>query len=186
MRFDLVLALGAALLLFGVVMMGGIGAAWIAVAILALVGLGLAIPEVATLTVVFVIYANLAPVAVRSYGVPKLFAVSSFALLLLPAAYYVIARGEGIRTDTTLALMLAYLGVQLASSVFARNAGDALERVATFATEGVAIYLLLLNTVRTPAILRRCLWAMIAAGVLLGSVTAKVISSSKTPVLVCR
>jgi putative inorganic carbon (hco3(-)) transporter len=170
-RSDVLLALIAASVLFVVLLIGGIGGAWAAVALLALIALGFAKPEVATLTVVFVIYANLAPVAVRSHGVPKLLAMSFFALLLLPAAYYVMARGEAIRTDKTLGLMCLYLGVQLASVIFARNMSDSLAVVASYVTEGLAIYLLILNTVRTAAVLRRCLWAMVAAGVLLGSAT---------------
>lgn len=171
LRGDVAAAVAVGAVIFGLTLVGGIGAVGTAVILVALVGVGLAKPEIATITVVFVIYADLAAVAVRSHGVPKIAAVSFFALLLLPVAYYVMARGERLRVDTTLGLMLAYLGVQLASAMFARNLAESLRMIASFVTEGLAIYFLLLNAVRTPETLRRCLWAMLVAGVLLGSVS---------------
>jgi len=168
-RADVLLAAGAAVLVFALVFAGGIVAAYVAAGLITLIGIGLAKPDMATLAVVFVIYADLAAVAVRSHGVPKLVAVSFFAMLLLPVAYYVVVRRETLRTDTVFGLMFAYLAVQLASAVFARDVAHSMQVIASFVTEGLAIYFLLLNAIRTPAVLRRCLWMMIAAGVLLGS-----------------
>jgi hypothetical protein len=168
-RPGILAAVAAGILVFGLSVIGGIGAVGIAIVLLALVVVGFAKPEIATVTVVFVIYGDLAAVAVRSHGVPAIAAISFFALLVLPVAYYLVGRGERLRTDTVLLLMLVYLAVQVASAVFARNVAGSLHTIASFVTEGVAIYFLLLNAIRTPETLRRCLWAILAAGVLLGS-----------------
>ena len=170
-RPDVLLAIAASALVFVCVCFGGIYAAFAAVVLVVLIGLGLAKPEIATLTVVFVIYSDLAAVVVRSHGVPKVLAISFFALLLLPVTYYVVVRRERLRTDRVFVLMLLYLAVQVASAVSARDGTHSLQVIASFVTEGVAVYFLLLNSVRTPATLRRCLWMMIAAGLLLGSVS---------------
>src|ERR1051325_7952307 len=171
LRADVAAAPAVGIVVFGLTVAGGIGAVGTAVVLVALVGVGLAKPDIATITVVFVIYADLAAVAVRSHGVPKIAAVSFFALLLLPVAYYVMARRERLRADTTLGLMFAYLGILLASAIFARNLSISLQAIASFVTEGLAIYFLMLNAVRNPETLRRCLWALLAAGVLMGSVS---------------
>ena len=171
LRADVAAAAAVGIVVFGLTVAGGIGAVGTAVVLVALVGVGLAKPDIATITVVFVIYADLAAVAVRSHGVPKIAAVSFFALLLLPVAYYVMARRERLRADTTLGLMFAYLGILLASAIFARNLSISLQAIASFVTEGLAIYFLMLNAVRNPETLRRCLWALLAAGVLMGSVS---------------
>ena len=170
-RGDVVVASAIALLVFGLMLFGGVGVVGAAVVMLALVCLGFARPEIATVAVVFVIYSDLAAVAVRSHGVPKIFAVSFFGILILPVAYYVIGRGERLRTDAMLGLMLAYLAVQVTSAAFARDVSASSRVIASFITEGVAIYFLLINAIRTPQTVRRCLWALLAAGVLLGSAT---------------
>jgi putative inorganic carbon (hco3(-)) transporter len=171
LRGDVLIASAVAVVIFGIMTIGNISMVAAAAVLLALVALGLARPEIATIATVFVIYSDLAAVAVRSHGLPKLFAISFFAILLLPVAYYVIGCGERLRTDTTLGLMLAYVAVQIASAMFARNMAEAMRMIASFVTEGAAVYFLLINAIRTPATLRRCLWAMLAAGVLLGSVS---------------
>jgi len=170
-RRDVVIAIAAGVLVFGLMLTGGIGAALVAAVLLVVVGVGLAKPDIATVAVVFVIYADLAAVAVRSHGIPKLLTISFFLLLLLPVAYHVIVRHARLRTDAVLGMMLAYLAVQVASAVFARDVARSMQTIVSFATEGIAVYFLLLNAIRTPAILRRCLWMMLAAGMLLGSVS---------------
>src|SRR3954471_5086202 len=80
-RRDVAFAAMAAIVIFAVFAAGGIGAALAAILLLGLAALALAKPDIATVAVVFTIYANLAPVAVRSHGVPKVAAVSFFLLV---------------------------------------------------------------------------------------------------------
>src|SRR3990170_852841 len=47
-------------------------------------------PEASTLTVVFILYSNMASVAVEFHGVPLILAASFLSLLVIPLLYYVI------------------------------------------------------------------------------------------------
>ncbi len=141
------------------------------VAMVAVLVLALAHPEVATVITVFAMYANLAPVAVRTYHVPHIIAISVFLLLLLPMFYYVVLRREPIKTDTILPLMFIYLLTQLASVIFSSSVGESFSAISTFVLQGICLYFLILNTVRSPAVLLRCLWAVILAGSLLASLS---------------
>lgn len=128
-------------------------------------------PETTTVIVLFVLYANLTVVAVRSYNVPELLAASFFMLLGLPLLNYVMIRRQGIIINHIFFLMLVYLGVILVSAVASRDAGDSTDRILSYLIEGLVLYFLIINTVRTPDLLRKGVWALILAGCLMGGIS---------------
>lgn len=128
-------------------------------------------PEVATLLMVFLLYTNIPAVAARQHGVPRLVAGSFLLLLAIPLASFTVARGERLRMDRTLAWMLLFLGVLLLTSLNVEGLAFAADRIVTFAIEGLVLYWLVLNVVRTLPTLRRVLWTIVAAGATLGGLT---------------
>jgi putative inorganic carbon (hco3(-)) transporter len=128
-------------------------------------------PDFATLGAVFALWANLAAAAVRFHHIPAIAAAASFLLLGLPLFYYVVIRREPVRTNGVLGLMLVYFVVQVASAEFSADITASFSALSVFSLQGIILYFLILNTVRTPALLQRCLWAMILAGVLLGTLS---------------
>ncbi len=140
--------------------------------LMAVLALALWKPDLATLGAVFALWGNLAAAAVRFHHVPAIAAVASFLVLGLPLFYYVIIRREPVRTNGVLGLMLVYLVVQVASAEFSADITKHLSVPSrVFSLQGVVLYFLILNTVRTHVLLRRCLWAMVLAGVLLGTLS---------------
>jgi len=128
-------------------------------------------PEVATLAVIFVLYSNGAALAVQSYGVPK-FAAAGFTLILaIPLFNSLILRRERLRIDWVLSMMLVFLLALLASSLAAKDHAIAADRIATFALEGLVLYLLIVNVVRTQTTLKRVIWVMLIVGGLLGALS---------------
>jgi putative inorganic carbon (HCO3(-)) transporter len=129
-------------------------------------------PAAATLTCVFVMYSNAAAVAVRAHHVPTPIAMGFFLLLFIPMLNYVVVRREGIRTDKVLGLMAVYFTILIASAVFSRNPGESAETIANYVLEGMVVYFLILNTVRSPEVLRRALWIVPLVAALLGALSA--------------
>lgn len=128
-------------------------------------------PTATTIVVIFALYANLMIVAIRSYGVPELLAGSFFLLLGLPFLNYTLIRGKPIITNRIMLIMVLYLGVMLISAAVSTNMDLATERIISFVAEGIALYFLIINTVRTPKMLQRVIWTLIAAGILMGSLS---------------
>jgi len=143
-------------------------AGFVLMAVLALV---LWKPDLATLGAVFSVWGNVAAAAVRFHHVPAIAAVASFLVLGLPLFYYLIIRREPVRTNGVLGLLLVYLVVQVASAEFSRDIAASFSALSVFSLQGIVLYFLILNTVRTPVLLRRCLWAMVLAGVLMGALS---------------
>jgi len=128
-------------------------------------------PEMATLAVVGILYANLAALAVHKYGVNELVAGSVALVLGIPLAHFLLVQRQGLRIDRTFLLLLALLVCMLISSLFARNPGIALQRIGEFLLEGVALYFLVLNAIRNLTTLKRVMRVLMLTAALLGSLS---------------
>jgi O-antigen ligase len=128
-------------------------------------------PEAATLVTLFVMYANLSVVAIYYHNVPQPLAASFFMLLGIPLSSYLIIQRQMPLTNRALFWMLVYFAAIIASAIFSREPAQSVERVIGFFLEGIVLYFLILNTIRTPALLRKATWVIIAAGVLMGSLS---------------
>jgi putative inorganic carbon (hco3(-)) transporter len=164
------LVLGAAALL------GVVGAARpeVAVALLVLavvVTVALAWPEAATLLFVWLIYTNALAIAVTWEGAPRTVGLLAPLLLTVPIAAGVL-RGQSLRLNATMGWIVALLVAQAASTVFAVDAGVSAGELAGFVLEGVVIYFLVYNAVRTEATLQRVLWVILLAAAALSLLTA--------------
>ncbi len=151
-KFDVTFVLGATLAL-------GMGAVMFAK------------PEAATLVTLFVMYANLSVVAIYYHDVPQPLAASFFMLFGIPLSSYLVIQRQMLLTNRALFWMLVYLAAMIASAIFSRDPAQSVERVLGFFLEGIVLYFLILNTVRTPALLRKATWTIIAAGVFMGSLS---------------
>lgn len=128
-------------------------------------------PETTTVVVFFVLYSNLTVVAVKHHGVPEIIAASFFLLLGIPLLNYLLIRRQKIITNRIFFLMIVYLGVILISAAVSRDTEGSIDRIVGYVIEGIILYFLIFNTVRTPDALRKGIWALIAAGILMGSVS---------------
>jgi putative inorganic carbon (hco3(-)) transporter len=128
-------------------------------------------PELATLLTVLLLYLNVPGILTRRHGVPIVAAGAIVLLLCVPILRALVVRRESLRVDGTMRLMLAYLGVVVLSALAARGRGVALDYALRFVIEGVLVYFLVVNAVRTATTLRRAIWTTLAAGSLLGGLT---------------
>lgn len=128
-------------------------------------------PETTTVVVLFVLYANLSVVAMNAYSIPELLAAAFFLLLGLPFLNYVIVRRQKIVTNRIFFLMVLYLCVLLVSAAFSTNPGLSIDRIISFVVEGIVLYFLIINAVRTTSIVRWGIWAIVLAGLFMGSIS---------------
>ncbi|HEV2776103.1 MAG TPA: O-antigen ligase family protein [Solirubrobacteraceae bacterium] len=136
---------------------------------LAIIAAALVSAEIATLAVLFLLFLNVPGLAVGS-GAPLIVAASVPLVLGIPLLV-ALRRGERIVFTPTFVCMLVLLLIAVASSLASAYTDVALENVRTFLFEGVLLYFLVSNVIRTPATLRRAMWALLAAGACLALVT---------------
>ena len=133
--------------------------------------MALAKPEATTWIILFVLYSNLAVVAKRDHNVPEYTAACFFLLLLIPLFNYVFLHRQRIVLNGVFLVMLGYLALLLVSAGFSRDPLQSRDRLLGYLVEGLVLYFLVINTVRTPYVLRGALWALITAGALMGTVS---------------
>jgi len=167
----IIFLLGLATLILGLI---AINQATIAIGI----GLGLLVmlailakPNLATLLVVFILYTNAAVIAVNFHDVPKLIGGSLPALLVFPLASYVIIRREKLVISPVLLPIFLFFAVQVAGTLFADYRYEATNNLVTFILEGLGIFFLITNVVRTPRMMRQVTWALLLAGGFIGALS---------------
>jgi putative inorganic carbon (hco3(-)) transporter len=160
------LPVGGALLL-GVALGAGIPA----LALVALLPFAVAIvlnATAATIAFAFAFYLNL-PVIAASHGLPG--AASGLFVLMLgvPLVRHLIVRRDPVVLTPAVGLMVAYLVSLVVSAVVTQTpASQAANAITTFLAEGLLLVVLVINAVRTPRVLRLFIWALLAAGALMG------------------
>lgn len=130
-----------------------------------------AFASVSTALALFLLYTNL-PVAAAQLGtLPRGAAVVVPVLLAAAVAHQTVIRRRPLVLDRTLLVMTAFLAVLLLSSFTAMGQRVAVDRIAVFLGEGLLIYFLVRNAVRTLPEIRVAVVALLGAATLLAGLT---------------
>jgi len=128
-------------------------------------------PHFATFLCVFLIYSNIPVVAAQFHGAPYAAAAAVPGLLLLPITFLLVRDGQGLLVPWEVVCALGLVVVQCAGVILSRDPAYSFGILARILAEGFALFLFIVNAVRTPEIVRGCLVAMLAAGALAGMIT---------------
>jgi O-antigen ligase len=126
-------------------------------------------PDLAGPLFAFLLYTNASAVAVQVHDVPFLIAAALPLVLALPIARDLFLRGLPPVLPPALPLILAFLAVQLAGALSARRPDEAMAALTTSFLEGLVLYVLVTQAIRTPAVLQQVLWSLLAAGAAMGA-----------------
>jgi O-antigen ligase len=97
---------------------------------------------------------------------------SAFLPFTVPLFWNVLSRRrDRLVVDSTLLLMFVFLAAVSTSALLAKDEDRALAWLLTYVTEGILVYLIILNVVRTKATLQRIIWVLILSGGFLGGLT---------------
>ena len=121
--------------------------------------------------VLFLIYSNAVVVAVRFHGVPSIAAMLVPAPLAVPLVLRLLIQRQPLTAGPALPWLLALTAWQLLSTLFSSDPERAIDSVLSTVCEGLLMYLLITNVVCTRKTLRHCVWALVAAGAFMGSIS---------------
>ncbi len=125
-------------------------------------------PNVATLVVVAILYSNAGVIAVRFHDVPSFVAASVPALLIPPLAAFIVLERRHIVITSAFPWIAVYLLIHLVSGIASADAGTAFDTIVTFMLEGIGLYFLVTNVVRTREAIIAIVWILLAIGSCLG------------------
>jgi putative inorganic carbon (HCO3(-)) transporter len=130
------------------------------------------VPDLVVLLFVFVFYTNLAVVLTRFHGVPHIVASGIAVLLLVPIVKYVVVERQPVVVTPVLPLVFVFLAALFLSGTLSREPDVVRGAIDLYLTEGLLLYLLVSNAVRTTHMLTMVVWTLIAAAALLGALSA--------------
>lgn len=128
-------------------------------------------PDIATPTFAFVFYLNLPTLATRFHGVPAVVAVLFGLILVLPALKYIFMERRPIVFPVPYGLMFAYLAAALTSTLLSADVESSALALGVFLSEGLLLYFLVVNVVRSTEALRHVIWALLIAGAIMGAIS---------------
>lgn len=128
-------------------------------------------PDVATVVVVAIVYSNAAIIAVRFHDVPFALAAASVFLLAVPLGYYLLVRREPLIIPRAVPWIMGYLFVLLVSTMLSRDSASASGGLGIFVSEGLLLYLLVVNSVRSERMVLAVVCMILAVGAILAAVT---------------
>lgn len=130
----------------------------------------LAWPEAGVVLGIFLIYSGAPVVAVNDHGLPQVVALGVPLMLAVPLVSRLVAR-QGLVLSGGLRWVLVLLAIQILVAVSSEHESLALSKLGNFVIEGVAVFFLITNVVRTPDALRRAMWAIVGASTALSAAT---------------
>jgi putative inorganic carbon (hco3(-)) transporter len=153
---------------------GDSGIVVVAALVMAIGALAIAIrPDTATLVVIAILYSNAAAIAVQRYDVPYFVGATFPLLLVVPFAYHIVIRRQPIIIATGLPWMLGYFIVMILGTAAGMGADPerALEALVTFVVEGLLIYFVVTNVIRSLDDLHRAVWVLLIVGMVIGALS---------------
>jgi putative inorganic carbon (HCO3(-)) transporter len=126
---------------------------------------------VAVVVFFFVFYTNLAVVLTRFHGVPQIIGSSIAVLLLIPITRALIVERQPLVVTPVLPLVFVFLGTLFLAGIRSPEPTIVQNNMGLYLTEGLLLYFLVSNAVRTTHMLTRVIWTLILAGALLGGLS---------------
>jgi putative inorganic carbon (HCO3(-)) transporter len=127
--------------------------------------------DLAVLVFFFILHTNLSVVLVKFHGVPQTVASGVTLLLFLPLIHYTLIERRPLVVTPALPLLLLFLAGLYLSAVLSGDPALSKNALGLYLSEGVLLFVLILNAVRTPELLHRVIWTLILAGAFLGAIS---------------
>lgn len=128
------------------------------------------LPRAAAFIAVFLLYSNLVVVFAGS-PLYQIVGAASAILLAIPFADQLFIRAQAPRFDRVFGLMMLFLVVLLVSAFMAEDMRLAIKEIVQYVTEGLLIYVLLINVVRSMSDLHRVMAAGVVSCAVLSTMT---------------
>ena len=128
-------------------------------------------PDIATILVIFFIYTNMGPVAIRYYAIPSFVATAFPLILIIPLVWHIFWRREKLVITTVLQLILALGVIYTVGAAFSSDIILSLPQLTEFVVEGLLLYFLITNVIRTPLMLKRVVWVLLISGAFIGGLS---------------
>jgi putative inorganic carbon (HCO3(-)) transporter len=131
--------------------------------------LSLKYPPLAITGFVLILLTNTATVLVRFHGMPYILAGFIPLLLVIPSIEYIVFQKQKIVFTSILFWIICFFLAQILGTLVAKDISEAFEILYTFVLEGILIYFLLVNAIRTQKDLNHAILAVLLSAIVLAA-----------------
>ncbi len=124
-------------------------------------------PDLAALAALGLLYSNAIVLGIERHGLPAVAALSVPALLLVPLVESLVARRQSLIVPAALPFVGSFAIVQAVSAVQATDKARAMASLSGFALEGLGVYFVVVNVVRSRELLVRSMRVLLLVGALI-------------------
>lgn len=130
-------------------------------------------PEVIALGAFFIIFTNAAVIAYKFHSLPYILG-ATIPILLLGASigYKVIFLKKPLVFNTPILLFIAYFAISIFGVITSIDIMEGFNNLFILATEGILLYILVINSIRSPHELRQTIWAILLGAIFIGGLSA--------------
>lgn len=128
-------------------------------------------PDIATLVVVALLYSNAAAIGVNNFNLPYTVGTAFPIILLAPLAFLVIVRRQPLVITPAFPWVLAFLVANILATIFSADFTVSFDELRQLFVEGVVLYFLLTNAIRTPDLLRSVIWVVVIVATALAALS---------------
>ena len=119
----------------------------------------------------FAFYTNLSVIGVKFHGVPQSMGSAVILLLLLPLIHYTLVERKPLVLPPALPLILLFVSVLFLAAVLSGDPEGSRESLELYLSEGLLLFFLVVNAIRTPELLTRVVSVLLVAGAFLGALS---------------
>lgn len=126
-------------------------------------------PNSMTLLAVFLIYTNAPAIAVKFHGLPYIIGALFPLLMVIPLFNFVIIKKQPLIIPPIFYIVLFFYFVQILGTLVTKDISIGFSNLIKSIVEGILLYIVVINVVRTKEILHRAVWSLLIAGMIIGA-----------------
>lgn len=126
-------------------------------------------PDSMTLLAVFLIYTNAPAIAVKFHGLPYIVGALAPLLMVIPLINYVIIKRQPLIFPSIFYFVVFFYFVQILGTLVTKDITIGFSNLVKSIVEGILLYIVVINVVRTKEILHRAVWSLLIAGMIIGA-----------------
>ena len=130
-------------------------------------------PEIIAPSAYFIIFTNAAVVAYLFHGLPYILGATLPILILgISIVYKYFILKKPLVFDIPILLLIIYLAIGIFSAITSIDLMEGLNTLFVLASEGILLYTLILNSIRSSRELRQAIWAILIGAIFIGGISA--------------
>jgi hypothetical protein len=130
-------------------------------------------PDLIALSAIFIIFTNAVVIAYKFHNFPFIISATLPVLILgVSVAYTIFVLRKPLVFDIPILLFLGYFAIGIFGTINSIDLMEGFNNLFVLISEGLLLYILIINSIRSSRELRNSIWAILVAAIIIGGLSA--------------